>query len=163
MAGIFELKNTATGKFHFVLKAGNGEVILSSEVYEAKPSAENGIASVRKNAADDARYERKTSKKGEPYFVLTATNGQVIGQSEMYTGVAAMENGIASVKKNGPTAKLKDITEAPKAAAPKKAAPKKAAPKKAAPKAAAPTEAAPKKAAPKKAAPKKAAPKKAAK
>ena len=130
MAGTYELKKTAAGKYHFVLKASNGEVILSSETYDAKPSAENGIASVRTNASDDARFVRKTSKKGDPYFVLTATNGQLIGQSEMYTAPSGMENGIASVKKNGPTAKLKDITEEPTMAAPKKTAPKKAAPKK---------------------------------
>jgi uncharacterized protein YegP (UPF0339 family) len=110
MAGIFELKKTEAGKFHFNLKAGNGEVILTSEHYEAKASAENGIDSVRRNAPDDARFERKTSKAGEPYFVLTATNGQVIGVSEMYTSAAGMENGIASVKRHAPDAKLKDLT-----------------------------------------------------
>jgi len=163
MAGIFELKKTAAGKFHFVLKAANGEVILSSQSYRARPSAEEGIASVRTNAPDDARFERKTSKKGEPYFVLKAANGEIIGQSEMYTAEASRENGIASVKQNAPDAKLKDITEtkpATKKAAPKKAATKKAAPKKAATKKAAPKKAATKKAAPKKAAAKKAAPKK---
>jgi uncharacterized protein YegP (UPF0339 family) len=52
MAGKFELKSTSNGKFHFVLKAGNGEVIAQSEVYESKASAKNGIESVKKNAAD---------------------------------------------------------------------------------------------------------------
>jgi uncharacterized protein YegP (UPF0339 family) len=112
MAGIFELKPAAGGKFMFNLKAGNGEVILTSELYEAKSGAENGIESVRTNAPHDEQFERKTSKKGEPYFVLTATNGQVIGVSEMYTATAGMENGIASVKKHAPDAKLKDLTEA---------------------------------------------------
>ena len=83
MAGIFELKTTAAGKFLFNLKAGNGEVILTSQQYEAKSSAENGIDSVRRNAPTDERFERKTSKAGEPFFVLTATNGQTIGQSEI--------------------------------------------------------------------------------
>jgi hypothetical protein len=110
MAGIFELKTSAAGKFLFNLKAGNGEVILTSQQYEAKSSAENGIDSVRHNAPHDERFERKTSKAGEPFFVLTATNGQTIGQSEMYSSAAAMENGIESVKKNAPEAKLKDLT-----------------------------------------------------
>lgn len=122
MAGTFELKSTAAGQFRFNLKAANGEIILTSEQYEARPAAENGIDSVRRNSAEDARFERKTSKKGEPYFVLKATNGQVIGTSEMYSSTAAMENGIASVKKNGPTAKLKKLNTAPRA----KAAPKTA-------------------------------------
>jgi uncharacterized protein YegP (UPF0339 family) len=112
MAGIFELKTTAAGKFLFNLKAGNGEVILTSEQYEAKSSAENGIDSVRHNAPLDERYDRRTSKAGEPYFVLKAANGEIIGVSEMYTAKAGMENGIASVKTNAPDAKLKDLTEA---------------------------------------------------
>lgn len=110
MAGIFEIKTTEAGKYHFNLKAGNGEIILSSQQYEAKPSAEKGIESVRTNAPHDERFERKTSKAGDPFFVLTATNGQTIGQSEMYSSTAAMENGIESVKKNAPDAKVKDLT-----------------------------------------------------
>ena len=104
MAGKFELKVAKNGKYHFNLLAGNGQIILSSEMYESKSAAENGIASVSKNGGDDARYERLTSKGGDPYFTLKAGNGQVIGQSEMYKSAAAMENGIESVKKNAPGA-----------------------------------------------------------
>lgn len=110
MAGKFELKKAASGEFFFSLKASNGQVILQSEHYKTKASAENGIASVQKNAPEDGRYERKTAKNGKPFFVLTATNGQVIGQSEMYEAVPSMENGIASVKKNAPDAKIEDLT-----------------------------------------------------
>ncbi len=59
MAGKFELKKTESGKFMFNLKAGNGQIILVSQMYESKDSAETGIESVRKNSADDARFERK--------------------------------------------------------------------------------------------------------
>lgn len=104
MAGKFELKVSSNGKYHFNLKAGNGQIILSSEMYESKSAAENGIASVSKNAADDGRYERKVSSNGKPYFNLKASNGQVIGKSEMYESEASMENGIESVKKNAPDA-----------------------------------------------------------
>ena len=52
MAGKFELKSGKSGQFHFNLKAGNGQIIASSEMYESKASALNGIESVRKNAAD---------------------------------------------------------------------------------------------------------------
>ena len=110
MAASFDLKITPSGKFMFNLKAGNGQIILTSELYESKSAAENGIESVRKNAGDDNRYERKESKKGEPFFSLKAGNGQSIGKSEMYSGAAGMENGIESVKKNGPTAQVKDST-----------------------------------------------------
>jgi uncharacterized protein len=112
MAGYFELKAAAGGQFMFNLKAGNHEVILTSELYTAKSGTEHGIESVKKNAPDDARFVRKTSKKDEPFFVLTATNGQTIGKSEMYLSTAAMEKGIESVKKNAPDADVKDLTEA---------------------------------------------------
>jgi len=109
MAGKFELKVANNGKYHFNLKAGNGQIILSSEMYESKAAAENGIASVKKNAGDDARYERKESSNGKPYFNLKASNGQVIGKSEMYESTASMENGIESVKKNGPDADTVEV------------------------------------------------------
>lgn len=105
MAGKFELKVAKNGKHYFNLLAGNGQIILQSEMYESKSAAENGIASVKKNAPDDARYSREESKKGEPFFTLKAANHQVIGKSEMYSSKASMENGIESVKKNAPDAK----------------------------------------------------------
>jgi uncharacterized protein len=108
--GKFVLKKSSSDKYHFNLKAGNGEVILTSEMYESKASALNGIASVQKNAPDDGRYDRKTSAGGQPYFNLTATNGQVIGKSETYASEASRENGIESVKKNAPTAETDDET-----------------------------------------------------
>ena len=94
----------------FNLKASNGQIILTSELYNTEKAAENGIASVRKNAGSDARFERKASKKGEPYFVLKATNGQVVGKSEMYSGKPGMENGIKSVAKNAADATVADNT-----------------------------------------------------
>lgn len=109
MAGYFELKATAGSQFVFNLKAANHQVVLSSERYTSKAAALAGIESVKKNAPDDNRYERKTAKDDSPYFVLTATNGQTIGKSEMYSAAAAMENGIASVKANAPGATVKDL------------------------------------------------------
>lgn len=111
MAGKFELLSAANGKFKFNLKAGNGQVILSSEIYESKAAAENGIESVKKNAGDDDRYDRKTASNGSPYFNLKAGNGQVIGSSEMYSSEAARDNGIESVKTNGPDAEVDDKTD----------------------------------------------------
>ena len=108
---MFELKKTTNGKgFRFNLKAKNGQVILTSETYNSKSAAENGIASVQKNASDDSKYDRKTAKNGQDYFNLKAANGQIIGTSEMYTTKAAMENGIESVKKNAPGAETNDLT-----------------------------------------------------
>lgn len=110
MAGKFELYEDKAGEFRFRLKAGNGEVILASEGYKQKSSAENGIESVRKNAPMDERYERKDTSSGKPMFNLKAANGQVIGTSETYSSASARDNGIESVKKNAPDAKLDDQT-----------------------------------------------------
>lgn len=109
MAGKFELKKSTSGKFHFNLKAGNGEKILGSEMYESKAAAENGIASVKKNAGDDARYEKKTSAKGDHYFSLKSTNGQIIGSSETYSSASGVTSGIESVKKNADS-EISDLT-----------------------------------------------------
>ncbi len=106
MAGKFELNTSSNGKFFFNLKAGNGETILSSEMYESKSGAENGIASVKTNAPNDDRYDRRTASNGEPYFVLKAGNGEPIGRSETYSSNSAMENGISSVKTNAPDAPI---------------------------------------------------------
>lgn len=110
MAGTFELKSSAGGKFMFNLKAGNSQVILTSETYSDKAGALAGIDSVKANAPNDARYERKTAKDNSPYFVLKAANSEPIGKSEMYSSASAMEGGIASVKANAPTATVKDLT-----------------------------------------------------
>ena len=108
MAGWFELSKSSDGQFRFVLKAGNGEAILSSEQYAAKGSAEGGIASVQANCSEDSRYERKTSSDDRAFFNLKAANHQVIGTSQMYSSESARENGIASVKANGTTKTVKD-------------------------------------------------------
>ena len=100
MAAHFEIKKAHDGQIMFNLTAGNGEVILTSELYKAKRSALKGIAAVQKNAPDDKRYVRKVAVNGQHFFVLRAGNHEVIGKSEMYPAVASMEKGIASVKKN---------------------------------------------------------------
>ncbi|MEO7674305.1 MAG: YegP family protein [Pyrinomonadaceae bacterium] len=108
MAGKFEIKAGKTGKFRFNLKAGNGQIILTSESYETRKAAEGGIASVKKNAGDDKRFDRKSAKDGSAYFVMKAANGEPIGKSEMYKTASSMENGIASVGKNAPDAPVAD-------------------------------------------------------
>ncbi|MEO7128832.1 MAG: YegP family protein [Rhodoferax sp.] len=110
MAGKFELKKSKNDKYFFNLHAGNGQIILTSEMYESRASALNGIESVKKNAADDGRYGRLTGKDGSPYFTLKAGNGQVVGQSQMYSGEKARDGGIESCKTNGPGAVIDDQT-----------------------------------------------------
>ena len=106
--GSFLITKRANGEFQFVLKAGNGQVILVSEWYTTKAACDNGIESVKKNSQDDARFDRLEAKNGKPYFNLKAANGQTIGTSEMYESVAARENGIESVKKNAAEAGVKE-------------------------------------------------------
>jgi len=110
MAGKFEIKRSKDEQFYFHLKAGNGEKILASELYKAKASAEKGIESVKKNAPDDARYDRREGKGGQHHFVLKAGNGEIIGTSERYTTTSAMEKGIDSVKANAPGAAVVDLS-----------------------------------------------------
>lgn len=102
----FEVYQDAKSEYRFRLKASNGQSILTSEGYSAKAGCLNGIESVRKNSQDDSRFERKKSSNGKHYFNLKASNGQVIGTSEMYESSSGMENGIASVKTNAPNATL---------------------------------------------------------
>ena len=110
MAGWYELTKSDNGQYSFALKAGNSEVILRSEQYEAKASATNGIASVQANSAVDERYDRKVAKDGRPYFNLKAGNHQIVGTSQMYSSEATCAAGIASVKINGPSTTVKDLS-----------------------------------------------------
>ena len=98
--GKFVISKRKNGEFQFNLLAGNGEIILTSEGYASKPSCMNGVKSVMKNATEVRRFESKVAKNGKFHFNLKASNGQVIGSSEMYESQSTCENGIASVKKN---------------------------------------------------------------
>jgi uncharacterized protein len=104
--GKFIIKKSKSGEHFFNLHADNNQAILTSEMYSSKAACNNGIESVRKHSADDNRYERKVSTNNKHYFNLKASNGQVIGKSEMYESSAGMEKGIESVKKNGSTLKV---------------------------------------------------------
>ena len=108
--GKFVITKRANGEYQFNLKAGNGQTILSSEGYTTKAGCENGIESVRVNSQVDERFERKTSTNDKPYFNLKASNGQVIGKSELYESEAARDNGIESVQKNAVEASVEEIS-----------------------------------------------------
>lgn len=119
--GKFVIKETATG-YKFDLKAGNGETILTSEVYNSKDACLNGANSVKKNcvggvedqtvepvvAVKHPKFELYEDKAGEYRFRLKASNGEIIAVSEGYKAKSGCENGIESVKKNAPEA---DIVE----------------------------------------------------
>jgi uncharacterized protein YegP (UPF0339 family) len=104
MAGKFECYKDKAGEFRFRLKAGNGEIILSSEGYKSKASCDNGIASVKKNCLDEKCFDKKQTDSGKYRFNLKSTNGQVIGSSQSYDSESGCNNGIASVTRNAPDA-----------------------------------------------------------
>ena len=108
MSSAYIIKSAVNNQFYFNLTADNNEIILTSETYKDRDSAVDGIQSVRTNSQIDARYIKKTAVDGKSFFILVAANKEPIGKSETYSSTAAMENGIASVKRNGPIAPIKD-------------------------------------------------------
>lgn len=107
MDGHYELNSNDKGEHSFVLKAGNGEVILRSEQYESKMSAEDGIVSARENGPIEERYEKKDAVDGTWFFNLKAANHKVIGTSQMYKSAAGRDTGIESVRTNGKSKTMK--------------------------------------------------------
>ncbi len=89
----YALKLDAGGQWYFTLYAKNGESVLRSERYLDEAAALNGMFSVADNGKTAARYQVKQGASGKWYFVLTATNGQVIGTSEMYSSKYNAERG----------------------------------------------------------------------
>jgi len=120
--GKFVVKKTATG-IKFDLKAGNGEVIATSEVYTTEAACLKGVESVRKNSVGEIedqtvepvvtvkhpKFEVYTDKAGEFRFRLKAKNGEIIAVSEGYKAKASCLNGIESVKKNAPEAPIEKV------------------------------------------------------
>ena len=122
--GKFVIKETKNGGFKFDLKATNGQVIASSQVYKSLKTCNAGIASVIKNGpvaavedqtaedfekAKHPKFEIYADKAGEFRFRLKATNGQIIATSEGYKTMKSCVNGIESVKKNAVDAKIESI------------------------------------------------------
>lgn len=108
--GKFVITRRVNQEYQFNLKAGNGEIILTSEGYVQKGSCQKGIESVKVNSRDDSRYDKRTDVNGKVYFVLKARNGEIIGKSRLYSSKAGMESGIATVKFNAHTAEIIDET-----------------------------------------------------
>ncbi|MBQ1271318.1 MAG: YegP family protein [Clostridia bacterium] len=118
--GKFVIRTVNSG-IKFDLKATNGQVIATSEVYTTMAACKNGVASVQKNAPGAAienqtvegyaverhpKFEVYADKSGEFRFRLKATNGQIIATSEGYTTLANCLNGVESVKKNSVDAEV---------------------------------------------------------
>ena len=121
--GTFVIGVTANGGFRFNLKAGNSQVIATSQTYKSKGSCKNGIESVKKNApiapVEDQtiegfekqkhpKFEVYEDKAGEFRFRLKAANGEIIATGESYKKKSSCLNGIESIRKNAPDADVKD-------------------------------------------------------
>ena len=119
----FVIRQSAKG-VKFDLKATNGQIILSSEVYNSRAAALKGIASIRLNAEaanvedqtqenfqvmTNPKFELYQDKAGQFRFRLKARNGKIIAVSEGYTTKASCENGIDSVRKNADTAEIEEV------------------------------------------------------
>ncbi len=104
----YSLKKSSDGKFFFNLVADNNETVLTSEMYNAKDGALNGIESVKTNAPLDERYEEKEASNGQPYFVLKAGNHEIICTSEQYSSKQAMKGGMEAVQRIAPTADIEE-------------------------------------------------------
>lgn len=106
----YEIQRSSDYQYYFNLKAVNGYTILTSERYTTKQNCLNGIQSCKSNSPSDRNYERLIASNGQYYFTLRAANYEVIGRSEMYTTIAARDNGIEAVKRDGPIAGIEDNT-----------------------------------------------------
>ena len=134
VTGVFEVFYDSICRFRFHLKAANGQIIAVSQSYGTKESALKAIASVQKSApiatiadstaeepipdsahrgiVQDPDFEIQFDSAGKFRFHLKAANGEIIAASQSYLSRASAEKGIASIKRNAPTAKIIDQTTA---------------------------------------------------
>src|SRR5690606_17262038 len=102
------IRKTSNGQYWWVLKATNGNTLITSETYTTKQSCQGGIASSKVSIAD-SNFKRLTSVRNEPYFTQNSNNYQVLGTSEMYSSTQNRENGIEAVKQYAPIATIEDL------------------------------------------------------
>lgn len=105
----YQVTRTSNSQYRWVLKASNGETLLTSETYISKQSCFAGIAS-SKISISDSNFKKLNSVRVEPYFNQVANNNQVLGTSEMYSSSYSRDLAIGSVKKNSPIALVEDLT-----------------------------------------------------
>jgi len=103
-------KSEAAEPFTFSFVDDGGKMVVKSENYAAKKSAENGIESVKKNAQIDGRYEMKDAKNGKFYFNVKASNGQIVGTCALFVSDADRATAASLLKRAGPPAPVDDQT-----------------------------------------------------
>lgn len=106
----FQIRPSTNNQFYFVLRAKNGEIVLTaSETYVSKQGCHDGISAVKVNAPYDSRYNRKDGVS-QYSFNLEASNGKILGKSELYTTRSGREDGISAVKRDAPNAPTEDLS-----------------------------------------------------
>jgi uncharacterized protein YegP (UPF0339 family) len=111
MSGWFVLTDNGYPQYYFVLKAVNGETILSSGIYESKKDALHGISVIRAHCHLEQHYENRVSARGSLYFVMKDGNEQIIGTSQLYSSIFSRDIGLSMVKLNGHTSTIIDIAD----------------------------------------------------
>jgi uncharacterized protein YegP (UPF0339 family) len=96
----YQVFKDRSGKFRFRLHAGNTQVVLQSQGYKSKAACKVGVASVKKNASNKARFEVNQAKNGKYFFNLVSGNKEVVGTSQMYASRDTLRKGVASVMRN---------------------------------------------------------------
>ena len=110
MSARYVISRDHAGRYHFVLKAANGETLLSSEYYNSHSGVLNGLQSVRYNGEINSRYVIRNSPDGAYYFTLKASNGMALGVSERYRSRDALDRAIERIKILVPTTVIQDAT-----------------------------------------------------
>lgn len=111
MSGKFELTKNRHGLFSLSLKAANGQVVMTSQTFNIKEDAEFELERIRRCSLLDHCYDRRLAPGGQPFFSLLDEAGARLGKSTHYASTAAMEKGIASVKRNAAAARMLDLSD----------------------------------------------------
>lgn len=106
----YDLKTAVNGDFYFNLKAANGEIVATSEMYSTSQARGKAVTSStkavtsfveRQNGVTGARFTVFTGANGKFYFRLYAKNGEIVLSSQGYDNEALAWNGAFSVVDNG--------------------------------------------------------------
>lgn len=104
----YVIRKTNGGQYWWILKAANGNTLLTSETYTTKQNCIIGIASSKLNVAE-SDFRRLSSVRNETYFTQNFSNYQVLGTSDLYNSINGRDNGIESAKQNAPQDLIEDL------------------------------------------------------
>jgi len=102
----FVITEGTNGQFYFRLHAKNGATVLQSEGYTSEAAALNGTFSVHSNGQNEGRYDVRQARDGRFYFNIKATNGQVVGTSQMYSTKGSADRAVDAIIDTLPAVEL---------------------------------------------------------